>query len=128
MDYVLCTSRIVAGMNLSLYSASGGNDGMTSLAAVSLYRSVLACKRRASMPSWCHISGRSTSVRRSSARVTGFRASILYAVAAIHDNVAIKKLQNVWFFNLCCFACDAMKLKSVKLITKHAPGDKISSQ
>ena len=69
------------------------------------------------------ISGRSNSVRRSSARVTGFRANILYAVTAIHDNVAIKNLQNVWFFNLCCFARDAMELKSVKLITKHAPDD-----
>ena len=69
------------------------------------------------------ISGRSNSVRRSSARVTGFRASILYAATAIHDNVAIKKLQNVWFFNLCCFARDAMKLKNVKLFTKHAPDD-----
>ena len=44
------------------------------------------------------ISGRSNSVRRSSARVTGFRARILYAMTAIYDNVTFKKLQNAWFY------------------------------
>ena len=36
------------------------------------------------------ISGRSNYVRRSSARVTGLCASILYAVTASHDNVTFK--------------------------------------
>ena len=69
------------------------------------------------------ISGRSSSVRRSSARVTGFCANILYAVTAIHDYDSLKNVQGVWFFNLCSLACDAIKLKNLKLFTKHAPGD-----
>ena len=62
---------------------------MTSLAAVSLYCSVRACKRVSDGFTRFRgvISGRSNSVRRSSASVTGFCASILNAVNAILDNV-----------------------------------------
>ena len=83
---------------------------MTSVAAVSVYWSVRACKRVSDgLPRFRGvISGRSNSTHRSSARVTGFCASILNAVNAILDNVTFNKLQNVWFFNLCCFACDAI--------------------
>ena len=80
---------------------------MTSLAAVSLYWSVRACERRVSTLSWCH--QRSIELRPSFINVMRFGASILYAMTAI--------------FKLCCFACDAIKLKNVKLLTKHAPGD-----
>ena len=68
---------------------------MTSLAAVSVYWSVRACKRVSDgLPRFRGvISGRSNSVRRSSARVTGFCASILNAM----NNVTLNKLQNVWF-------------------------------
>ena len=54
IDYILCTSRIVAVVNLFLKSASGGNNGVTSLTAVSVYWSVRACEWRASTLSWCH--------------------------------------------------------------------------
>ena len=64
---------------------------MTSLAAVSVYWSVRACKRVSDgLPRFrgvISLSGRSNNVRRSSARVTGFCASILNAVNAILDNV-----------------------------------------
>ena len=98
---------------------------MTSLAAVFLYWSVRACERRASTLSRCHQRLIELYVRRSSASVTGFCASISHAVTASHDSVTFKKLKNVWFFNLCCFACDKIKLKNVKLklFTKLAPGD-----
>ena len=43
------------------------------------------------------ISGRWNSIRRSSARVTGFCASILNSVNAILDNATFNKLQNVGF-------------------------------
>ena len=89
LRYVLCTSHIVTVVNLSLQSASGGNNDMTSLAAVSLYWSVRACKRvRDGLTHFRGvISGRSNSVRRSSASVTGFCATILNAVTALLDNV-----------------------------------------
>ena len=90
----------------------------------SLCWSVHACERRAITLSRCHhCSGRSTSVGRSSARVTVLSASILYAVTAIHDCDTFKKLPNAWLFNLCWCAWDATQLKSVKLFTKHAPGE-----
>jgi hypothetical protein len=41
-------------------------------------------------------------------------SNILYAVTAVHDYDAFIKLQNVWFFNVCCFACDAIKFKKKK--------------
>ena len=74
---------------------------MMSLAAVSVYWSIRACKRVSDVLSRFHgvirLSGRSNSVRRSSARVTGFCASILNAVNAFLDNVTFNKLQNVCF-------------------------------
>ena len=73
---------------------------MTSLAAVSLS---IGPSVRVSVGLSCFrgvFSGRSASVSRSSARVTGFCASILYAVTAIHDYDTFRKLQNVWFFKL----------------------------
>ena len=83
---------------------------MTSLAAVSVYWSVRARERVSDgFPRFRGvISGRSSSIRRSSARVTGFCASILNAMNAILDTVTFNKFQNVWFFNLSCFACDAI--------------------
>ena len=62
---------------------------MTSLATVSLYLSVRSCKRvRDGLTRFRGvISGRSNSVHRSSASVTGFCASILNAVTAILVNV-----------------------------------------
>ena len=82
---------------------------MTSLASVSVSWAVRAFKRVSDgLPrSRGVISGRSNFIRRASARVTGFCASISNAVNAILVNVTFNKLQNVWFFNLCCFACDA---------------------
>ena len=65
---------------------------MTSLAAVSLS---IGPSMRVSdgLPrSRGVISGRSNYVRSSSARVTGFCASILYVVTASHDKVTFKKL------------------------------------
>jgi hypothetical protein len=47
---------------------------------------------------------------------------ILYAVTVVHnDDDAFKKLQNVMFFNLCCFACDAnaIKLRSENCVQKY---------
>ena len=74
------------------------NNGMTSLVAVYLYWSVRACERVSDgLPRFRGvISGRSNSVRRSSARVTGFCASILNAENAILDNVTFNKLQNIY--------------------------------
>jgi hypothetical protein len=46
--------------------------------------------------------------------------NILYAVTAVYDCDPFIKLQNVWFFHVCCFACDAIKFKKN---TKHAPVD-----
>ena len=59
LRYVLCTSRIVAVVNLYLYNLQVEEtiNGMTSLAAVSVYWSFRACKRvkrRAPTLSWCH--------------------------------------------------------------------------
>ena len=70
---------------------------MTSLASVSFYWSARACKRVSDgLPRFRGaISGRSNSVRRSSAHATGFCASILNAVTAILDNVTFNKLQNL---------------------------------
>ena len=94
--HVLCTLRIVTVVNPS--TASRGNNGMTSLAAVSFYWS--AVRVSDGFPRFRGvICGRSKSVRRSSARFTGFCASILYAVTAVHDNVTFKNLLNVRFFN-----------------------------
>ena len=83
---------------------------MTSLAVVCFYWSVRACKRVSDgLPRFRGvISGRSNSVRRLSACITGFCANTLNAVNAIVDNVTFNKLQNLWFFNVCCFACDAI--------------------
>ena len=67
---------------------------MTSLAAISVYWSVRACMRVGDGLPRFHgvISGRSNSVRRLSARVTGFCANILNAVNAILDYVTVIKL------------------------------------
>ena len=76
---------------------------MASMAAVSVYRSVRACRRVSDgLPRFRGvISGRSNSVRRLSASVTGFCVNILNAVNAILDNVIFNNLQNVWLLNLC---------------------------
>jgi hypothetical protein len=44
-------------------------------------------------------------------------------VTAVHDCEVFIKLQNIWFFNVRCFICDAIKFKNTKLCTKHAPDD-----
>ena len=112
---------------------------MTSLAAVCVYWSARACKRVSDGLARFRgvISGRSNSVRRSSASITGFCASILNAVNAILDNVTFNKLQNVWF--LVCVGLLVMKFRLrfdgnidharvinfyiVKLFAKHTLGD-----
>ena len=67
---------------------------MTSLAVVCFYWSVRACKRVSDgLPRFGGvISGRSNSVRRSPASVTGFCVGILNAVNAILDKVTFNKL------------------------------------
>ena len=73
-------------------------------------------ERRASTLSWCHhrlIELRPSFISPWYGRLIVL-CSILYTVTESHDNVTFKKLQNVWFLNLCCFACDAIKLKNLK--------------
>ena len=89
--------HIVAVVNLSLWSASEWNNGVTSLAAVSLYWSVHACERRASTLSWCH--QRLIELRPSfiSPCYGLLCYTMLYVVIASHDNVTFKKLQTYGF-------------------------------
>ena len=73
------THFVLRPNDLSLKSASGGNNGVTSLAAVSRYWSVRSCGRSSNFDRQSArgvISGRSNSIRRSSACVTGLYASI----------------------------------------------------
>ena len=80
--------RLLSFQYLSLLSASGGHNGMTSLVAVSrnwsvLVRVVAVVDRARTLTASQH-GCRSISVRRSSARVTGFYATLMSKIRRLN--------------------------------------------